>query len=308
MRVNDYMKQHGHLGVDVLVLDEGQTRRLQLEVLSIADVAVKIFDELGVQWTLSGGSVLGAARHQGFIPWDDDIDFNISREDWDKYKHQISEKLSPEYTLQSPEFDKECLVNGVRIIKRGTVLRELSTPEDEAQGIFVDIFIVENIPNNLVSRNVNGLFSMAFRYVCSCVRMYEQREHLNRIIEGNKEAKKGFSKRIAVGRLCSVIPLRFWLKGYMACNSRCDDSCSRYVSIPTGSKLYFGELIPRDDMFPPSKLEFEGRLWNVPHNYVAYLENLYGDWETIPPVDKREQHLLLELKYDDNVDCRVQPL
>ncbi len=299
MRVNDFMKQQGRLGVDVLVLDDLELRRLQLNLLEIADDVIAVFNELDVEWTLSGGTVLGAARHQGFIPWDDDIDLNITRFDWDRCKYRISEMLGEKYRLYSPEFDTKCTVNQIKVIKKGTVLRELNSSEDEALGIFVDIFIVENVPNNCLLRKVNGFLSQGLRYICSCVRMSAQKEHLALITKDNSEAKKGFMNRVRIGQFCAVIPLRIWLKNYMSCNALCKDSNSNYVTIPTGSKFYFGELIKRDAVFPPVKLEFEGRFWNVPRNYDCYLTNLYGNWRSVPPVEKRERHLLLELKYGD---------
>ena len=72
------------------------------------------------------------------------------------------------------------------------------------------------------------------------------------------------------------------------------------LTIPSGGKYYFGELISRDSYFPPERLSFGDYQWPVPRDYDKYLTGLYGAWREVPPEDKREVHCLFELDFGDD--------
>ena len=73
------MSQYQFRKEDIIILDEQQLQRYQAELLKIGKDVAQAFEDYGIEYSLSGGSILGAIRHQGFIPWDDDIDLNIPR-------------------------------------------------------------------------------------------------------------------------------------------------------------------------------------------------------------------------------------
>lgn len=299
MRVDDYIKRNGQSDADVVVLDDDQLRRLQLAELSIAQDVVTYCENNQICYTLGGGSVLGAVRHGGFIPWDDDIDINMPRESWERFYEGFIKEYSQKYELHSPETDSDCVINAIRIYIKGTCLRELSAPADKVNGIFIDIFIVENTPDNIVLRYAHGLLCSGLRYICSCRRISDQWRHYERIFKGNSAALRGFRFRSTIGKLFSFFKCQKWVYLSNAANGMCRNDCSKYLTIPTGQRRYFGEMIRRDDYLPPAEATFESHVWCIPKDSELYLTNLYGDWREIPPVEEREQHVLLELNFGD---------
>lgn len=301
MRVNDFIKRQGQTGLATLTLDERAMQKLKEAELAMADDVADYCERHGIEWSLSGGSVLGAVRHDGFIPWDDDIDINMTREAWESFYAGFQEEYADKYWVFSPETcPEECDIAAVKIYKKGTLLRELTAPADARRGIFVDIFIIESVPDGLIPRLLHGLKCEGLRYICSCVRFYEQREHLSAVFAGNEEAMRGYRKRFSVGKLFSFAPARMWAALTNEANKKHSHEETGWLCIPTGGGRYFKELIARSDYFPMKKAKFEGREWNVPGNFDVYLGNLYGDWRKIPAPEEREQHVLLELDFGED--------
>ena len=125
----------------------------------IADDVISLADELGLSITLGGGSVLGAARHRGFVPWDDDIDLNITRKEWEVFAPVLQERFEEKYFIYAPDSFSDAVINAIRIYKRGTKLREIAHAPNEPNGIFVDIFLLENAPDNGAIRLCHGVYA-----------------------------------------------------------------------------------------------------------------------------------------------------
>ena len=117
------------------------------------------------------------------------------------------------------------------------------------------------------------------------------------IMKEHKEVRTVFRIKLVLGFLTSFISLRQFTRLTERIYSLCKNNESRYLSVPSGRKHYFGEMFIREDMQLTRKLNFEGHKWNVPNNIEHYLTVMYGDYMKIPAVEDRESHIILEISF-----------
>ena len=278
-----------HLGKEDL-------RRLQAVLLSITKDVAEVCEEEGLSYTLLGGSLLGAVRHDGFIPWDDDIDLGIRASDFEPFVTAFQKKYKDKYWIHTAGTkDYGITINRVRL--KDSVYRG-KEDEDQAEcGIFVDLFKVENTYNNKLLRFFHGFSCMAMGFLLSCRSFYARRDFLLRLSKGNEEAQKTFRKKIRIGKLLSFRSLEKWTEKTQRTYGRCKDDHSVFVSVPSGRKHFFGELLKREDILDTKAHVFENTSFQIPKDPVPYLTNLYGDYSKIPDESEREEHILLELRF-----------
>ena len=258
----------------------------------------KICAENDVNVMLIGGSLLGAIRHKGFIPWDDDLDLAVSRKDFEKLKLFFDEKMGGKYRLISPNYKGQTINRFPQILICNTRIVTLGTAcADYPNEIKIDLFIIENVPINKIHRYLKGLVCNFLMYIAGLVQSYECNNLLiESFVSQTEDGKKFYKNRLKKGKLFSFIKSSKWLDLV--------DKCVRYKKdsslsgIPTGRKHYFGEIVPTEILFPTIKGEFEGFASNIPNGYDAYLKNLYGDYMQIPPIEKREKHFICDICFD----------
>lgn len=270
-------------------------RRLQDVLYSMLVDIDEVCRASDIEYTLSGGTCLGSIRHQGFIPWDDDIDINLNRNDYQAFIDAFAKAKGDKYWIHQPGITKGYELGFARVRLRGTVVRSKEDFGKEECGAYIDIFIVENTPDLYPARAFHGFVSMALGFAYSCRRFaIHADEYLSLVQEGSKEADS-FKLKIHIGRLFSFLSVESWIHLWDRWNSLSRNQKSRYVSIPTGQKHYFGELYKRNDFFPVSRGVFESLEAPLPANPDAYMQALYGSDYMIPPDEaNREKHVVLE--------------
>lgn len=135
---------------------EDKLRKIQLCQLEILKEVVRICDKHGIDYWLAYGTMLGAVRHKGFIPWDDDLDIYMTMEGFKKFQKICKKELASEYFLQTPRTERLTQWLFFKVRKNGTLMleREQVVSEGAHRGVWIDIFPVINVSNNQKAKAV----------------------------------------------------------------------------------------------------------------------------------------------------------
>lgn len=280
-----------------------QLKKLQnilLEILVDIDFVCKKYNLI---YNLGGGSCLGAIRHNGFIPWDDDVDINMPRGDYEKFCNFFMKEFGDKYWLHTPEKTKDLGMGFARVRKKGTIFRsrEDLTNEKEA-GIYIDIFIIENTYNFKPMRYLHGFLSLLFGFLLSCRNFYKNRKFYLEIVRDNKKITRTFRVKILIGFLLAWLSVDKMTTIWNNINKMCKNDNSEYVTVPVGRKHFFGELYKREEFCQVTLHEFEKKQFYVCKEYDNYLKHMYGDYMQIPKDADKETHIFLELKLNEQGD------
>lgn len=278
-------------------LGEEALRKCQQLLLEIADDITAVCDDNGINYSLSGGTALGAVRHQGMIPWDDDVDLNMFRADIDRFLRAFRERFGDKYWIHTPEETKHYGLLFIRVRLKGTVMRGREDQDTDECGIAVDIFPYENTYDLKALRILHGVLCLGMKFALSCRKTWQYRALNLRLMENNPEGKKAILMKCALGAVCSLFSVDAWTHGAIRCFKMCGNDRSRYVTIPAGRKQFFGEMYRRDATEATSKVPFAGRAYRLTDDYDNYLRIMYGDYMQIPPPEKRERHIIYELDF-----------
>ncbi|WP_049945699.1 LicD family protein [Butyrivibrio sp. LC3010] len=280
-------------------LSDEQLKELQKTLLEMLKDFIKVFEEEKIFYTLSGGSVLGAIRHKGFIPWDDDIDLNMPRKDFEHLKEVFHKRLGDKYVLCGPECGRGYGMSHVQIKKKRTTYKAFNELTMKDTGIFIDIFILENTYDNPVKRKIHGMLCLALGYILTCRKTAEDWEALKPYLSVNEVLREAFEKKMKFGKLFKWLSLDKVAKCVIYWYSYCGLEDSRLVCIPSGRKHYFGEMYKREDMCQSKNAVFEGLDVRIPKGTKTYMEILYGpDYMQIPKEEDREIHSAVALDFD----------
>lgn len=282
---------------DVLheITDE-ERHALQSTLLEMYKDIDKLCNDNGIVAMLGGGSCIGAIRHKGFIPWDDDLDLMMGRPDYNKLLDLLKAgALSDKYEFRYPDGKMETRCAFLQIFKKGTVA--LSFGQDRSdipQGVFIDVFPIEGAPKNWLWRKCKGYISNALRLISNCIDDSNSSPSTIQAYKEKPELYRLMKKRIILGKLFRGIGskrLRYWLDRFVR-----DENLTGLTCVPTSRKLYGGEIQDCSFKFPAILVPFEDYMAKVPQNYDKYLTDMYGDYMQLPPIEKRERHFYIKLK------------
>lgn len=279
-------------------LTEEESMALKKCMLDFYDVLKRICEENQLCLMLIGGTCLGAVRHKGFIPWDDDLDLTMPRPDYDKLiKLLESGVLGDNYEFVYPNTKKDSPRNWLQIHRKDTKLVNLGGPSKHfPNSCFIDVFPIEGVPSNKYMRRVKAWIANIIRLIANTV--YDVNEfdspEMEAFYKSNKDLDRMMTRRRWLGRLFSFASHKTWIMCYERFVK--DADMSGWVGIPTGRGLYYNESHPSSVFFPPIEGEFEGRKVLMPANTDVYLSRLYGNYMVIPPVENRESHFIKDIQ------------
>ena len=280
---------------ELVELTEKDIKAIQQVLVDIIKDLDNIFKTNNLRYYLGGGSALGAIRHQGFIPWDEDLDINMPRKDCEKLVEifKNNKEINKKYYLCENSYDNEFDVNYLRIKLKGTSFKEYLYKDYSKDGVFIDIFPVENMYNNPILRKFHGLLVTINLFICSTVRIYEKKEKYLKF-KGDKKYTKTIKIKAFIGKLLSFFSLNKWLRISKKIMSSCKNENSKYISVPTGKRHFFGEMYEREDIFPVKYKKFENIELPVANKNEKYMEKMFGDYMKIPKPEDREKHFICE--------------
>jgi len=263
-------------------------RKIQMVELDILKEFIQICKTHNLKYYAIGGTALGAVRHKGFIPWDDDIDVSMPRDDYEKFHEIVSNSNDMRYAVETI-FNTEKHINPIiKLVDRNVVMTGSGIAEKITWYAYIDIFPLDGMPSNSFKRYLHvrrflvkrKLFVMAnFKNVQ--VNETIKKSFLNRCI------KKVFSKFKLYNLLNTQ---KIVLSGDKLLKKYCYGQ-SEYCSPQLWGQYRFKAVMPSEWFAEGTMLPFEGIEINAPAQYEKYLAQLYGsDYMELPPVEKRATH------------------
>lgn len=254
-------------------------------LLDILDEIDRICRKHDIQYFLDSGTALGAIRHAGFIPWDDDADVGMLRNEYERFIQIAKDELSPRFFLQTRETDAEYSKFSAKIRINDTFFPERRNEGTKVhQGIFVDVFPFDYISDNVKiakkeiykTRKMYMLWGIRHRHPC------------------NESVWRKIIRKVFL-----IIPENL-------IEETINRHFKKYTEKPTNTLVsytykmnsYMILLFKRADMFPSCDVLFEGHKYEIMNNWDAYLKTMYGNYMELPPKDKQVWHFEGEIRFE----------
>ncbi len=275
-------------------MDNETLRKVQLAQLEIGKEIKRVCDENGIKYFLDSGTLLGAIRHKGFIPWDDDMDMGMLREDYERFIEIAPKELKPEYFLQTWKTDKSYPYAFAKIRKKGTVFIEAVSQKTNAHNeIFVDVFPYDIYPDGETVRTKLTKKIMLLKYSLwmkdGMTPWLRHKSVLDRLLVKAKYVPHYFyalthSRDAMIAEYEKLMPMH-------------NAETSKYYVEQSGGTPFGKWIIPTECFKDFIEVKFEDTMFLVPEKYDLYLKTVYGDYMQLPPVEKRGNwHQIVEVK------------
>lgn len=264
----------------MIQLTNEQLKKLQGIQLDMLVEIKRICEKHDIKYSLIGGTLLGAIRHKGYIPWDDDADVGMLREDYERFRKIAEEELDSEKYYFQDDRNTEGYRWGYGKLRRKNTLflREGQKHLNFGQEVFVDIFPLDYAPDNMMLRQIHMLH-------CFCVR-----KALWSVVGVKVEKKRG--KRFIYHILSKIPKDVIYNHYYSYIRSRKKSDTVRLNLFPTkkpyGFPIYFFENL--------IEVTFEGENFWGSRYYDEYLKIKYGEYMELPPIDQRKVHSVVDIR------------
>ncbi len=267
--------------------------------LEILNEVVRVCEANRLRYFLIGGTLLGAVRHKGFIPWDDDVDIAMPRRDYEHFLSLCGEQLCPKYYVHCSSTDPLYWLPFAKIRKHNTVFDQADTAHlDAPKGIYVDVFPLDNAASqaNLFQRTqARAVMTLGL------VILYRRRllflRDLRKETTSVRTSLKALLKVLVVfaSYVLSMHILSRLQQAAMSWNR--NESASCYVSLGSHYRC-FRQAIPKSAYLPATEVEFEGRMFSAPRDWDRILRRIYGDYMELPPEGQRTTHNPVRISFD----------
>lgn len=273
MDSNEYIVKTKKDGSTITV---GDVQKALLDMMVDID---KICRENDIPYILTGGTALGAIRHKGFIPWDDDLDIAMMRDDYKKFIKVLDEKLPEKYTFHCYEKNRKYNVTipQMKIRKKNTYIEEvnklLANKCDDCNGIFIDVFVLDHV-------NKHKIIDVPFRLLNGLLML---------IINGFENIH------------INPIPLKSLFVGIAKFYGRLNRK-SKYIGFDltwTYIKPWKGHIFKYEDVYPVKNVTFENHQFTMANNHDAFLKMDIGStYMSLPPINKRFAKHTVDINLD----------
>lgn len=263
----------------------------QAALLRLLQEFDRVCKQLNIPYVLFAGTLLGAVRHEGFIPWDDDLDVLMLREDYNRLLAEAPGVLNTDTFFLQKEFSDHWPLFFSKLRLNGTTCLEKFHPKDSQmhQGIYIDIFPCDNARRTKIGRRMQFAAS--------------------KVVIAKALDRRGYdtdstSKKVMMA-LCRLLPQKPFLRAVQRGRAE-EDVVHTFLA---GARKYDKNVIPRRFLTQRCEVTFEGGSYPAPADYDACLRMLYGDYMQLPPPEERvcKQHSILidtEHSYEEYADYR----
>lgn len=259
--------------------------RTQQAELEIMDEVHRICERYAIPYYMIGGTGIGAIRHQGFIPWDVDIDIGMLRVDYDRFKDACAQELNPRFEYRdyrnTPNYNKPHAI----VSMRGTSLISFYHPYNSRladYGIFVDLLPLDNAPEEFCEQETHG------KAIARLMRLKEYKlatcYDASRLKKAVKEARRLLAAGVTIDSLNQKLEQE--MRKYNDCETA-------FVCSTAGKYAYAKECVPREYFGTPVLMPFAGREYYASKRLGDYLTHVYGDYMKLPPLEAQQDSLNL---------------
>lgn len=264
-----------------MIVDKANTSAMLKEHQGALHLLLKEFDrickELNIPYILFSGTMLGAVRHQGFIPWDDDLDVMLLREDYDRFLREAEQVMDQEKFFLQKEFSEHWPMFFSKLRMNQTTCLEKFHPKDHLmhQGVNMDIFPCDRAFASKIGRKLQFLAS--------------------KVVIAKSLDKRGYDTDSKMKKLfmtfCRVLPQ----KPFLAIAKGAKKDSGMVHSFFGAASCYDRNVYPRAYFENRTDVKFEGGMYPIPSEYDALLRILYDDYMVLPTQDQRacKQHAIL---------------
>lgn len=252
-----------------------------LNIADIKQISLAILEEFdrvckknGLTYSIAYGTLLGAVRHKGFIPWDDDIDVIMPRKDYEKFIH-LRNQLDAKYVFVSVDTNDKYTAPLAKIYDSNTLLQEIGHNDHFDLGVYIDIFVYDYVPSSKVRKKV--LFKIAYM----CLKLWGVAIYSPRTKMRVEKFVRHLALKWGLARQSSMF--LNWL-------------AKRQKESAQMSNLLFSTYGYQKDMFPADKLHnisallFEGKEFSAFAEWDYFLSQWYGNYMKLPPKEKQVTH------------------
>lgn len=275
--------------------DNSELRKLQLVELDLMKLFSDICEKHHLRYYLVGGTMLGAVRHKGFIPWDDDMDVGMPRPDYEKFLKIVNDELPEGYGSLNYKKNKEYNRYFSRIVNKNVKITNASNTKTIIEDAWLDIFPFDGMPKNKIKQNIHFWYMtmLRFFYHASC---FDELVNLNR--PGRAWYLQLAIKFLAVTHLGSHLNTKKLMLRIEKHLKKYDyDSCSYMIS-------FFGaymkrEIVDKKMLGDGAKYQFETLQLNGPVLYDEFLRHFYGDYMKPPSNADKDKHNIKKIVYNE---------
>lgn len=258
--------------------------KLRKAQLKIAKEIKRICEKYDINYFLDAGSMLGAVRHGGYIPWDDDMDIGMLDSDYERFLSIASGELNNEFFIDNYKTNKDCALVFTKVRLKGTIyIENKGNPNLKHNEIFVDVFPYYFISDDDMERKIEA-FLMAFLSQAILAKSGYK------VWKGEKWTKRlKFLPSDIIGCLLTKEKMHEIINRLY--HKHID---TKYLCVHAGSAYNYW-YFPREVFDDYIEIEFEGELFKIPEKYDVFLTQAYGDYMTLPPKKDRITHQVQKL-------------